>query len=422
MNWNPYVPAAGAEPRPDDSTPGMTHPIGTNFDSTSGAPVAASQDYASTRPAWVEVDLSVLANNVRLIRADLSKSVRLLYVVKDEAYGMGAVAAAKVALANGVDHLAIYTLEEAAALREAGIIAPILILGERTPLEIPGVIELQLTPCVSSLEMAREFDAAGRRRNRPVPVHIKVNSGMNRFGFHWREVDAWSRAVAGLGGLRIDGILSHFAQSDEADKTFAHEQIRRFEECLRVWGTVAPRPPLVHMCNSGGFLDLPEAHFDMVRVGLLMGGVFPSTVCRRIPGIAPALSVRTRIAAIQPLEPGDTVGYGMRWSATRRSRIAVLPVGYGDGFPRVRNQGEALILGRRVPLVGGVAMDALTVDITDLPGAEVGTEAVLMGCQGAEEITARDLARLKQSVTYDVLVGWRRRLPRVYRGASGVAP
>ena len=379
-------------------------------------------DPAASRPAWVEVDLGQLAGNVRRIRADLPAAVQLLYVVKDEAYGLGAVPAAQIALANGVNQLAVYTVEEGAVLRAAGITAPILILGERVPDEVPGVLATGLVPCVGTLEMARFFDAAGTARGRRVPIHVKINSGMNRYGFHWREAADWTAGLAALPGIEVAGMLSHFAQSDEEDKTFARQQISRFRECLATWTGTGRSTGTVHMCNSGGFLDLPEAHFDMVRVGLLAGGVFPSAVCRRIAGIRPVLSVRTRIVAVQHLEPGDTVGYGMRWCAERPARVGVLPIGYGDGFPRVRNQGSALIRGCRVPIVGGVAMDALTVDLTAIPEAGIGDEAVLMGRQGAEEITAQEVARLKQSVTYDVLVGWRRRLPRIFLNETGTTP
>ena len=159
-------------------------------------------------------------------------------------------------------------------------------------------------------------------------------------------------------------------------------------------------------------MDLPDAHFDLVRVGLLAHGVQPSAVCRRVPGLKPVLTVKARVVTIQSVEPGDTVGYGMRWQARRPSRIGVLPLGYADGFPRVRNEGHALLHGCRVPIVGGVAMDAILVDLTDLQDARVGDEAVLLGCQGEIEITAQDLATLKRSVTYDLLAGWRARLPR----------
>jgi alanine racemase len=173
-------------------------------------------------------------------------------------------------------------------------------------------------------------------------------------------------------------------------------------------------PKLRHICNSGGFLDLPHAHFDIARLGILPLGIYPSTVCRRIPGIEPAMSVKARVAALQQLQPGDSVGYGMRFTAASARRIAVLPIGYGDGFPRVRNQGFALIHGRRAPLVGGVAMDALMVDITDIPETQLWDEAVLMGRQGEEEISIHEVARLKNSVSYHVLTGLRARLPRIY--------
>jgi len=169
-----------------------------------------------------------------------------------------------------------------------------------------------------------------------------------------------------------------------------------------------------HICNSGGFLDLPQAHHDMARIGILPLGVFPSQVCRRIEGIRPVMTVKTRVSGIRTLSPGECVGYGMHYRATESRRIAVLPVGYGDGYPRLRNNGHALIAGRRAPVIGGNAMDATMVDITDIPEAGLWSEVVLMGCQGNEQVTARDVAQWKGTVTYEVLVSWRSRLPRVY--------
>ena len=369
------------------------------------------------RSAWVEVDLAALAHNIRLIRAELPSRTRLLYVVKDAAYGLGAVRAAQTALANGADQLAVFTLSEAAELRAAGIGAPILLLGERLPDELPWVLELGLEPCVGRMEIARQLDELGRRRGRPVPVHVKINTGMNRFGLPWRQVATWSGELAGLTGLEFAGVLSHFAQSDELEKTFAQTQLARLEQCVAMLRAAGVEPRLVHHCNSGGFLDLPEAHFDIVRVGLLAQGVFPSSVCRRLPGLQPVMSVKARLTAIQELETGDTVGYGMRWRAERPSRIGVLSLGYGDGFPRVRNEGSVLVGGRRAPIVGGVTMDALMIDLTDLPTTQIGDETVLLGRQGDEEISAHEIAALKRSVSYDVLTGWRARLPRVYLNA-----
>lgn len=195
----------------------------------------------------------------------------------------------------------------------------------------------------------------------------------------------------------------------------ARDQIARFQRCLADLREAGVEPRRAHHCNSGGVLDLPEAHFQQVRVGILAHGIYPSSVCRRLNGLMPVMTVKARVTAIQPVLPGDTVGYGMRWQAKRPGRIAILPIGYADGFPRVRNEGHVLLAGARAPLAGGVAMDALMVDITDLPGVAVGDEAVILGRQGQEEITAHELAALKRSVSYDLLAGWRARLPRVYR-------
>ena len=366
------------------------------------------------RSAWVQVDLDQLARNWEILRREVPASVSLMFVAKDNAYGLGAVEAARVALEGHADSLAVFTLGEAQELRDAGITAPILLLGERLADEVPHVLELDLEPCVGSVEMAEAFSRAGRTRGRPVPIHLKVNTGMNRFGFSWRNVDSWGPHLGALPGLEFRGALSHFAQSDELDKGFARTQSQRFEGVLERLAILSIQPPWIHNCNSGGVLDLPDAHFNRVRVGLLAQGVYPSEVCRRLEGVLPVLSLRARLTAIQELEIGDTVGYGMRWQAQRPSRIGVLSVGYGDGYPRLRNQGQVLLHGRRVPIVGGVTMDALMIDLADVPEAQVGNEAVLLGMQGTDCITVQELARLSGTVTYDVLAGFRARLPRVY--------
>lgn len=366
------------------------------------------------RPAWVEVDLAALERNIRLIRADLPSGVRLLHVIKDNAYGAGAVEVARVSSRHGVDWFATFTLGEAKELRDAGIESPILLLGERTPDEFPWIATLRLTTCLGSVQLAGALNEFGRLNHQSIPVHLKINSGMNRFGLPWRSASEWAPELYRFEHLQITGALTHFAQSDEADKTFARQQLANFNHALEILRETGIRPQCLHTCNSGGFLDLPEAHHDMVRVGILALGVYPSQVCRRLPRLFPVLSVKARITAIQHLLPGDSVGYGMRFRAESPRRIAVLPLGYGDGFPRVRNEGAALIHGRRVPLVGGVSMDAITVDITEVPEAICGDEAVLMGRQGAEEITPHELATLRRTVSYDILAGWRHRLPRVF--------
>jgi alanine racemase len=364
------------------------------------------------RPAWIEIDLARLRRNLQLIRGGLPKTVHLLAVVKDEAYGHGALDVARIALEEGATFLGVSTLEEAMSLREAGIKARILLLGERQESELPWCVAYDLTVCLNHVHTAQKLARVAAGFEKRAPVHVKINSGMSRYGVRWDQAINLLEAVASEPSLRLEGAMTHFSQSDETDKTFASLQMSRFDEVMAAARQRGLNVPMQHLCNSGGFLDLPQAHRDMVRVGLLMYGIFPSLVCRRIEGIQPVMSVKARIAALQHVKPGEHVGYGMRYTAPADRRIAVLPIGYGDGFPRVRNQGGALIRGKHAPLVGGIAMDALMVDVTDIPEAQMWDEAVIMGEQGNEVITTRDMAQLKNSVTYDVLTGWRLRLGR----------
>jgi alanine racemase len=382
-------------------------------------PLAEAADSAGfssipIRPAWVEIDLRKLRRNFELINRDKPAGLQVLAVVKDEGYGHGALPVAQAALDSGASFLALSTLEEALALRQQGLRCRMLLLGDRPETELPWCVAHDLTCCVSETRSVQKLAELAAGAGKRVPVHIKINTGMNRYGVRWTEAAALAERIVSTKSLLLEGVLSHFAQSDEEDKTFANLQLARFNEALAEMGRRKVPVKLRHMCNSGGFLDLPPARFDMVRLGILPLGVFPSTVCRRISGIEAVMSVKARIAAIQDLEPGDSVGYGMRYTAPDARRIAVLPLGYGDGFPRVRNQGCALIHGRRAPLVGGVAMDAFTVDITDIPEAQMWDEAVIMGRQGEEEISVHEVAKLKGSVSYDMLTAWRGRLPRIY--------
>jgi alanine racemase len=364
------------------------------------------------RPAWVEIDLARLRNNLRLIRRDLPSHVQLMAVVKDEAYGHGALDVARVAVEEGAWGFGLSTLEEAMTLRDAGVIAPLLLLGERQEAELEWCVAHDLTVCVNDQHTVHALAKIAASFGKQVPVHVKIHTGMSRYGVRWDEALPLIEKIVAEKSLSLEGVMTHFSQSDETEKTFANLQFARFNEVLHALVQRKISVKLRHTCNSGGFLDLPHAHLDMVRTGILLYGVFPSTVCRRIPGIESVMSVKAKIAAIQKLKPGEVVGYGMRYTATSERRIAILPIGYGDGFPRVRNEGCALIHGRRAPILGGIAMDALMVDVTDIPQAQMWDEAVIMGKQGGEEITVRDIAKLKNSVTYDVLTSWRLRLQR----------
>ena len=366
------------------------------------------------RSAWVEVDLGKLRRNFDLIRRQLPPQVYLLSVVKDDAYGHGALPVARVAVAAGASFLAVSTIEEAVALRESGIDARILMLGDRHESELPWCLAHDLTCCVSEPEGIRKLAALAARFERRIPVHLKVNTGMNRYGTHWTTASQTAELIHASPSLRLEGILSHFAQSDGPDKALAAVQLERFQAVVKRMADAGVQAPLRHMANSGAFLEIPAARFEMVRLGILPLGVYPSAECRRLEGIEPVMTVKARIASIQQLRPGDGSGYGIRFKASRPTRLGVLPIGYGDGYPYSRNRGSVLIHGRRAPVVGATAMDAITVDLTDIPEARLWDEATVMGQQGTEEISAQEIADLNGSIPYQLLTAWRTRLPQIH--------
>ena len=274
------------------------------------------------RPAWTEIDLGKLRRNLQLIRSDLPRGVKLLAVVKDEAYGHGALDVARVAVEEGAWGFCLSTLEEAMLLREGGITAPLLLLGERQEAELEWCVAHHLTVCVNELHTVRRLAKIAAAFGKQVPVHVKIHTGMSRYGVRWEEALPLIETIVAEKSLLLEGVMTHFSQSDEAEKNFANLQFARFSEVLRAMEQKGISVKLRHTCNSGGFLDLPQAHLDMVRVGILLYGVFPSQVCRKIEGIEPVMSVKAKIAAIQKLKPGEVVGYGMHYTAPSERRIA----------------------------------------------------------------------------------------------------
>ncbi|KAA3614071.1 MAG: alanine racemase [Calditrichaeota bacterium] len=366
------------------------------------------------RPAWVEINLGRLENNFVLINADRPRHLKFLTVVKDQAYGHGAIEISQAALRAGASYLGVVTLDEALQLRQNKIQAPILIFGERSQDEIATSISNSLTCCINDKMIALSAIETARKLKKNLTIHIEIDTGMSRYGIRWDEAAEFITFIAQIPEFNFEGIFTHFAMSDETDKSYAMLQLERFNTLLSEIRKKDISVQLLHASNTGGFLDLPMANFDMVRMGILPLGVYPSKVCRRIPGLLPVMSVKSKIAAIRDLKIGDKVGYGMRYTAETPRRIAVLPLGYGDGYPRVRNRGEVLVHGKRAPIIGGNAMDAMMVDITHIPESRQWDEVVIMGNQGEEEISVHEIAELKGSVSYDILTGWRSRLPRIY--------
>jgi len=372
------------------------------------------QTQTSVRPAWVEIDLQQLRENFRIIQRDKPANLRFMSVIKDQAYGHGAGEVGKVALEFGASHLAVATIDEALELRKTGITAPVMLFGERTDEEFKLCLENDFVCFINDIEKAKRYAQWSADKNKRAPVHVEVDTGLSRYGVRWTKALPVIERIGEFPNLIFDGVMSHFAMSDELDKSFALLQLERFQKVLKEMEHRGIRVKYRHICNTGGYLDLPQAHFDLVRIGILPLGVYPSQVCRRIPGIKPIMSVKTKVAAIRDLEVGDYVGYGMRYRAESPRRVAVLPLGYGDGYPRVRNKGHVLIHGQRAPIIGGNAMDAMMVDITDIPETKLWDEVVIIGKQGNDEVSVHEIAQLKGSVSYDILTGWSWRLPRVY--------
>ncbi|MGK0289327.1 MAG: alanine racemase [bacterium] len=367
--------------------------------------------------AWVEISSKILRKNFELIWKDKPKDLKLLAVVKDHGTGHGTLLMAREALRAGANYLGVACLSEALELRKNGIEdAPILIFGERSFQEIPICIEHNLSIQVQSIEQAKRIAHISELEGKVTKVHFKVDTGMGRYGVRWNNAVEVYEQIQKIHGIVLEGIMTHFAQSDEAKKDYANLQWSRFKEVLDELESKQITPPLVHACNTGGYLDLPHAHGDMIRTGILPTGVYPSKVCRRIDidgeKLEPAMSVKTRIAFLKQIHEGDCVGYGMHFKAKATTTVAVLPFGYGDGYPRIRNQGGVLIRGIFAPILGGNSMDATMVDVTQIPDVTAGDEVVIIGKQEQQEITSIMVADWVGTVCYDVMSCWTNRMER----------
>ena len=362
------------------------------------------------RPLWAEIDLDALAHNVRALKGQAGAAA-LAAVVKANAYGHGAVAVAQASLGAGADRLAVICVDEGEQLRRAGIQAPILVMGHTPVSDAERIVDLRLTPTVNSREMGLALAARAEIAGIVQPVHIKVDTGLNRYGLPPQEVVALAEALRGMAPLAVEGIYTHFASSDEGDKTFTLEQYRAFM-------AAADRLPWIsvrHVSNTATLLDRPEMSLDMVRPGVGIYGLYPSPQVSRDLKLRPVLSLKSRLARLTRLSPGDSVSYGRTWRANRPSLIGLVMCGYGDGLPRVlSNRGSMLVRERRAPIVGRVCMDMCMVDATDIPEVTEGDEVVIIGSQGDLGISADDLAETCGTISYEILCGISQRVPRLY--------
>ncbi len=369
------------------------------------------------RPTRAEIDLSAIAANVRLACRLAGPATQVMAVVKADAYGHGAVAAAQTALGAGATWLGVAIPEEAIPLRAAGIACRILVLSPITPEQADLVIAHGLDQCVGDLSQVEALDRAARAGGRVLRLHLKVDTGMGRVGIRPEGVRQVAEKIRALPSVRLAGLMTHFAEAEAEEPDFAREQLARFEEAARDLASLLEGGmPLRHAANSAALLFLPEARLDLVRPGIMLYGCHPRG--RRHPAepaLRPALRLRTAISQLKDIPRGASVSYGRSFVAPQDIRVATLPIGYADGLGRLlSNRGQVLIGGRRAPIIGRICMDMTMVDVTAIPGVQVGDEAVLIGRQGAEEITADEVAELQGTLSYEILCRIGPRVPRVY--------
>ncbi|MCM1538563.1 MAG: alanine racemase [bacterium] len=373
------------------------------------------------------IDLDAVKDNLHRIHARMPKGAKLAAVLKADGYGHGSVAIAReLEQEDFVWGYALAVAEEAYQLREAGIKKPILMLGYTFPDYYEDLIRQDIRPAVFSLEMAKAFSEAACRIGKTVRIHIKVDTGMGRIGiFPGGEGVAFVDAVSKMEGLEIEGIFTHFAKADEADKTDTRRQAARFTELIaRIEQQTGLVIPIKHCSNSAAILELPEFCMDMARVGIAMYGLLPSDEVRSdVVPLTPALSWKSRIAFVKILEAGASVSYGGLFTAKEAMPVATIPVGYADGYPRsLTGRGSVLIKGKRCPILGRICMDQFMVDIREVPDAKVGDEVVLLGEDRGERITAEELGTRSGRFNYELVCDINKRIPRVYlKGGKPVA-
>jgi alanine racemase len=338
-------------------------------------------------------------------------------VVKADGYGHGATEVARAALAAGADWLAVALVEEGIRLRQAGLAAPILILGYLPPESLPAVIQYRLTPGITDIATLMLLEDEARRQRRKVGIHLKVDTGMGRLGPRATDSVDLIRCALASTHLELEGVFTHFAAADEEDKSYTSAQLDKFKRIVETIKTEKPQA-IAHCANSAAAIEIPEAYFDMVRIGISLYGLYPSNqVKKRVP-LKPAMSLHTTIAFVKDVPAGTEISYGRTFVTSRPSRIATLPLGYADGFLRtLSGKANFLIQGQRVPQVGRICMDYCMADITDLPEAGVGEPVVVFGSQGQEHISADELAMLTGTISYEILCAVSARVPRYYQQA-----
>ena len=367
--------------------------------------------------AWVEIDLSALVHNVRQIQSLLAPEIQLMAVVKADAYGHGVIDIASTLIAEGVTWLAVATVTEGIELRSAGIVAPILILGAvNSDVQVQAIAKWGLQPTICTIDQAMLISQAiaQLQSHQPLAVQIKLDTGMSRLGADWQQAVDFFGQVAQLPNLEIGGLYSHLATADEIDPTVMELQLDRFEQAVAAIGSAGYSVPMLHLANSAGILVGDQLHYHLVRPGLILYGLYPAPHLQPKIDLQPVLSVKARISQIKDIVAGTGVSYGYRFIADRDLRLAVVDIGYADGVPRrLSNRMQVAIRGKLVPQIGSITMDRLMVDVSQIPDLQVGEIVTILGRDGTVQITADDWANELGTISWEILCGFKGRLPRV---------
>ena len=368
----------------------------------------------SDRPAWIEVDLSAIANNIAAVKTWVGPHTDVLAVVKANAYGHGLLPAARAALRGGAKILGVALLEEGQALRQEGITAPILVMGNLLPEQAPALIESDLDAMVSNRPVVEALSKAAQVQKKSGHLHLKVDTGMGRVGLFPEDAPDLAKTISDLSGIELTGLATHLAWEQATDFPKAEAQIARFQTCLTALQNAGIQPRLCHGANSVMTIHLPQSHFNLVRVGLLTYGIPPTGGASHL-SLTPALTLKARIAQLRTLPAGQPLSYGGTFTLKRNSQIAILPIGYADGYNRrLSNRSTVLVQNHRCPVVGAVCMDQILVDVTEVPRVKLGDEATLLGKTDTDEISVWELVRTQQGIPHEITTQLGSRLPRIY--------
>jgi alanine racemase len=368
------------------------------------------------RPTCAEIDLDALAANFRAVRARVGAGVRVMGVVKADAYGHGAAECARRLEAEGAEWFGVATPEEGMALRRAGVGRPVLSFGGFWEGQAEACVAQGIVPVVYRLDMAEALDAAARAAGVVADMHLKVDTGLGRLGVRYDEAEEFARRLLALKHLRVDGVMTHFAAADEPRRDcFTGEQLQRFREAVAALRALGHNPTHEHMANSAATFAHPETWGNMVRPGGVLYGLWRDVLppLAERPQLRPVMSVRSRITLLKRVHAGETLGYGCTFEAAREMLVATVPIGYADGYVRsLSNRGRVVVRGQFVPVVGRVSMDLTLLDVTDVAGVEVGERVTLFGADAGLTIPAEDLAQTVGTLSYEITCGVSARVPR----------